>query len=98
MDSPKQESNREILGDGLRLQLYKALERRVESMDERMGVLGYVKWTVQVHDSPLTREILMLVEREADLMYRGRPAHSLSGLRQRILSLFVQVQNTTEIC
>jgi nucleotide-binding universal stress UspA family protein len=98
MDFPKSKSDRGILGDGLRLQLYKALERRVESMDERMGVLGYVKWTVQVHNSPLTREILMLVEREADLMYRGRPAHSLSGLRQRILGLFVQVQNTTEIC
>ncbi|CAK9225627.1 unnamed protein product [Sphagnum troendelagicum] len=78
------------------MNLYKALERRVESMDERMGVLGYVKWTVQVHNSPLTREILMLVEREADLMYRGRPAHSLSGLRQRILGLFVQYVETPE--
>lgn len=56
-----------------------------------MAVLGYVKWTVQVYDHPLTREILLLIQREADLMYRGRSARSISGLRRRIEHLFLQV-------
>lgn len=60
-------------------------------MDERLGVLSYVKWTVQMFHTRLTQEILLLIEREADLMYRNRPASSLSGLRRRILDLFVQV-------
>lgn len=72
-------------------QLYQALVKKIDSIDVRMGVLGYVKWTVQVFDSSLTRQILMLIEREADLMYRGRSAKSLSGLRQRISNMFLQV-------
>lgn len=73
------------------IQLYQALAKPIGSNDERMGVLGYVKWTVQVFSTSLTREILELIEREADLMMRGRPAKSLSGLRLRILNLFLQV-------
>lgn len=57
-------------------------------MDDRMAILGYVKWTLQVFDTPLTREILNLIQREADLMYRGRSAKSISGLRLRILHRF----------
>lgn len=78
-------------------QLYHALAKPVGTNDERVGVLGYVKWTVQVFNCPLTREILDLVEREADLMNRGRPARTLSGLRQRILNLFLQVASDTYI-
>ncbi|CAM6049057.1 unnamed protein product [Sphagnum compactum] len=77
-------------------QLYKELTKRVDSMDTRMGVLGYVKWMVQVFHTPLIREILLLIEREADLMFRGRPASSLNGLRQRILNLFLQFVETPE--
>ncbi|KAG6541978.1 hypothetical protein Mapa_016615 [Marchantia paleacea] len=77
-------------------QLYHALAKPVGTNDERMGVLGYVKWTVQVFNCPLIREILDLVEREADLMNRGRPARTLSGLRQRILNLFLQFVETPD--
>ncbi len=76
------------------MQLYKELTKQVDSMDTRMGVLGYVKWMVQVFHTPLIREILLLIEREADLMFRGRPASSLNGLRQRILNLFLQVNQS----
>ncbi|KAG0569539.1 hypothetical protein KC19_6G098100 [Ceratodon purpureus] len=69
-------------------QLYLELEKKVDSMDDRMAILGYVKWTVQVFDTALTRELLNLIQREADLMYRGRSAKSISGLRQRILHRF----------
>uniref|UniRef100_A0A7I4C204 IQ motif and ubiquitin-like domain-containing protein n=1 Tax=Physcomitrium patens TaxID=3218 RepID=A0A7I4C204_PHYPA len=48
----------------------------------RAGELG------QVFDTVLTREILNLIQREADLMYRGRSAKSISGLRKRILHRF----------
>ncbi|OAE25368.1 hypothetical protein AXG93_4620s1830 [Marchantia polymorpha subsp. ruderalis] len=77
-------------------ELYHALAKPVGTNDERVGVLGYVKWTVQVFNCPLTREILDLVEREADLMNRGRPARTLSGLRQRILNLFLQFVETPD--
>ncbi|BFI17284.1 IQ and ubiquitin-like domain-containing protein [Marchantia polymorpha subsp. ruderalis] len=78
------------------MHLYHALAKPVGTNDERVGVLGYVKWTVQVFNCPLTREILDLVEREADLMNRGRPARTLSGLRQRILNLFLQFVETPD--
>ncbi|CAM6099145.1 unnamed protein product [Calypogeia fissa] len=76
--------------------LYHALAKPSGTNDERMGVLGYVKWTVQVFNTMLTREILELIEREADLMMRGRPSKSLSGLRLRILNLFLQFVETPE--
>ncbi|KAL2623525.1 hypothetical protein R1flu_003730 [Riccia fluitans] len=78
------------------LHLYEALAKPVGSNDDRMGVLGYVKWTVQVFNCPLTREILDLIEREADLMNRGRRARTLSGLRQRILNLFLEFVETPD--
>jgi len=83
-----------LLVDSNKMQLYKELTKQVDSMHTRMGVLGYVKWMVQVFHTPLIREILLLIEREADLMFRGRPASSLNGLRQRILNLFLQVNES----
>lgn len=43
----------------------------------------------------MTKELIQLIEREADLMYRNRPTKSLQGLRQRILDLFLKVCSTT---
>lgn len=73
-----------------RLELYTALGKCSRNVDERMCVLGYIKWTVQEFDCQMTKELIQLIEREADLMYRNRPTESLQGLRQRILDLFLK--------
>lgn len=41
-------------------------------------------------DSALSREITELVDREADLLDRGRPLASMEKLRLRISHLFLQ--------
>ena len=65
-------------------------------MDERLDVLLHVKWTVKEFDCILTRELVDLIDREADLLNRGRPEASLDGLRKRILNLFLQFIETPE--
>lgn len=72
------------------MRLYTALEKCSRNVDERMCVLGYIKWTVQEFDCEMTKELIQLIEREADLMYRNRPTKSLQGLRQRILDRFLK--------
>lgn len=49
-----------------------------------------LKWIVEQHDAPLTREILELVQREADLITRGVKRRNMEGLRRRLLNLFLQ--------
>lgn len=58
--------------------------------DERLDILLHVKWTIKEFDCNLTREIVDLVDREADMLNRQRPEGSLIGLRKRILNLFLQ--------
>ncbi|KAI5078574.1 hypothetical protein GOP47_0006245 [Adiantum capillus-veneris] len=72
------------------MRLYTALAKCSRTVDERMCVLGYIKWTVQGFDCQLTKELIQLIEREADLMFRNRPTESLQGLRHRILDLFLK--------
>jgi hypothetical protein len=55
------------------LDLYNAVCGPVASVDERLDCLLHVKWTVKEFDSPLTKDIAELVDREADLLNRGRP-------------------------
>eukprot|EP00796_Vickermania_ingenoplastis_P010196 gene10196-7144_t len=54
----------------------------------RLDVLLHIKWTVKEFNAPLTRELCQLIDREADLLNRGRREASLSGLRFRIETLF----------
>lgn len=54
----------------------------------RLDVLLHIKWTVKEFNAPLTRELCQLIDREADLLNRGRREASLSGLRFRIEKLF----------
>lgn len=42
------------------------------TVDERLDVLLHVKWTVKEFDCDLTREVVDLIDREADLLNRGR--------------------------
>jgi len=46
------------------------------------------------HDCKLTKEIIELVDREADLLIRGVKESNLDGLRKRISDLFLQYVKT----
>lgn len=58
----------------------------------RLDILLRVKWTVREFQSSstLARELGELIDREADLLHRGRRDASLSGLRRRIQALFAE--------
>ncbi|KAI5686138.1 hypothetical protein MNV84_03812 [Leishmania braziliensis] len=58
----------------------------------RVDTLLRVKWTVREFSasSGLTQELCELIDREADLLHRGRKEASLTSLRKRIQSLFAQ--------
>mmetsp|Transcript_15528 Transcript_15528/g.19878 ORF Transcript_15528/g.19878 Transcript_15528/m.19878 type:complete len:477 (-) Transcript_15528:95-1525(-) len=77
-------------------ELYNGLNTPLLSVDERLDVLLHVKWTVKEFDCPLTRDIVELIDREADLLNRGRSEKSLEGLRQRITNLFLRFIETPE--
>ena len=68
---------------------YQALIRPVTNIDERLDVLVHVKWTLGRHESALTKEAIDLINREADLLNRGRPINTMDGLRGRIRNLFL---------
>lgn len=83
--------------------LYHALNLPMLSVDERLQILLHVKYTTKEFDCNLTREIVELIDREGDLVSRGRPEKSLEGmlniipgLRKRINSLFLQFIRTPE--
>ncbi len=69
-------------------QLYGGLTLTDLSLDERLDVLLHVKWTVKEFDCQLTRDIVALIEREADMLNRQdstlRRAHTtIDGGRGR---------------
>lgn len=72
------------------LDLFNALNAPVVGTDQRLDILLNVKWTASEFDTPVTRQIKELVDREADLLSRGRPLRSMQNLRQRISNLFLQ--------
>lgn len=53
-------------------------------------VCACVQWTVREFDDPLTRDIADLVDREADLLNRGRSLKSMDRLRVRLNNLVLQ--------
>ena len=65
-------------------------------LDDRLQVLLNVKWTVQEFPCALTRDIVELCDREADLLNRGRQEKSLAGLRKRTEALFRQFVDTPD--
>ena len=73
------------------LELYKALTSPLVSVNQRLEVLLNVKWTIKAVDScMLTKTLSDLLDREADLLNRGRPFKSMEALRFRIKNLFLQ--------
>lgn len=63
------------------MDIYNGLKQRKLSLDERLDILVNTKWTVKEWDLNLSREIVDLIDREADMLNRGRPEASLEGLR-----------------
>jgi hypothetical protein len=76
--------------------LYHGLRTPLSSVDERLDMLLHIKWTVQEFDCALTRELVELIDREADMLSRGRKEKSLEGLRKRLTHLFLQFIETPE--
>mmetsp|Transcript_79585 Transcript_79585/g.170649 ORF Transcript_79585/g.170649 Transcript_79585/m.170649 type:complete len:548 (+) Transcript_79585:87-1730(+) len=78
------------------MDLYSGLRLPLLTIDERLDVLLHVKWTVKEFDCNLTREVVDLIDREADMLNRGRPEKSFAGLRRRLANLFLQFIETPE--
>lgn len=76
--------------------LFHGLKAAPASVDERLDVLLHVKWTVKEFVCALTNEIVELVDREADMLNRGRKDKSFEGLRRRLSNLFLQFVETPE--
>jgi len=74
--------------------IYNSINMKYLTQDERLDVLLTLKHTVKEHDCKLTKEIIELIDREADLLMRGIRENSLEGLRKRIATLFLQYIKT----
>lgn len=61
------------------MDIYNGLKTTNVPLDERLDILLNTKWTVKEFDYPLTREIVELIDREADMLNRGRTEKSLDG-------------------
>ncbi|VDK35364.1 unnamed protein product [Taenia asiatica] len=78
-----------IFGKSL-LTLYEDLKSDSLSKTERMDLLLTVKKLAGKYPASLSCDIVMLAERETELMLRNIPTSMLAGLRQRILQRFIQ--------
>jgi hypothetical protein len=73
------------------MQIYNGLKMKSVSLDERLDILLNTKFTVlERRYEKISDEIEELINREADMINRGRPEPSLEGLRQRLCNLFLQ--------
>lgn len=73
------------------MDLVQQLSAPVSNVDARLQVLLKVKWCVQgVVTCTLTHSLTELLDREADLLNRGRPLASMEALRLRVRNLFLQ--------
>lgn len=76
--------------------LYQSLKEKDITPDARIETLLILKQTVKQFDCQLTQDLITLIDREADLLNRGRKESSLEGLRKRIETLFLQFATTPE--
>lgn len=76
--------------------LYRALKFEGVTADERIEILLLLKQTVKEFNCQLTQDMITLIDREADLLNRGRSEAALQGLRKRIETLFLQFCRTPE--
>lgn len=54
------------------------------------------QWTVREFDCALSRDVVELCDREAELLNRGRGAEALVGLRKRLSNLFLTFIETPD--
>ena len=59
--------------------IYNSLKMKKVSLDERLDILLNTKMTVLEKQCYVSAEIVLLIDREADLINRGRPEKSLEG-------------------
>jgi len=74
--------------------IYNSITMKYLTQDERLDVLLTLKHTVKQHNCKLTRDIIELIDREADLIMRAVSDCNLEGLRQRIATLFLEYCKT----
>ena len=72
------------------MDIYNGLKLKNLTIDERLDILLNTKWTVKEWDCNLTREIVELIDREADMLNRGRPEPSLEGSYKNIYSYLLK--------
>ena len=77
------------------MDLYNGLHMKLNTQ-ERLDVLLHVKWTVKQFKCQLTDEICDLVDREGDMLHRGRPEKSLVAMRRRLSNMFLTFIETPE--
>ncbi|VDP99353.1 unnamed protein product [Trichobilharzia regenti] len=79
------------------LDIYESLSLEGLTQNERLDILLTLKQTVTPYNMKLSREIVGLVDREAELIMRGVPCEQLSGLRQRIRNRFIQFAKLPQV-
>lgn len=61
------------------------------SKEERVDVLLHLKHTVADYGGAETAELVRLINRELDLLRRGRGAQAMVNLRKRISALYLDL-------
>jgi len=77
--------------------LYEGLRLRSIRVEDRQEILISVRDLITQFSFPESRELEALLVREIDMMSRRRPAASLSGLRQRMETLFLEIIEKPEV-
>jgi len=77
--------------------LYEGLRLRSIRVEDRQDILISVRDLITQFSFPESRELEALLVREIDMMSRRRPAASLSGLRQRMETLFLEIIEKPEV-
>ena len=76
--------------------LYKCLDKKPDDMESRLDILLKIRFITRSRNTLLTQEIDELINREADILNRGRPETSLEGLRKRLSVLFLEFIESPE--
>ncbi|CAH8516554.1 unnamed protein product [Schistosoma turkestanicum] len=79
------------------LDIYESLGLENLTDNERLDLLLTLKQIVSPYDIKISKEIIGLVDREAELIMRHIPGKSLSGLRQRIRNRFIQFAKLPQV-
>lgn len=79
------------------LDIYISLSMECLTVEERLDILLTTKRIAGAYQLKICKEIVNLIEREAELMMRGVKEDHLKGLRRRILSRFVKFSEIPQV-